>query len=135
MKIVLGSKVAKKTQEESDSSSNCLKEFTKRPVSKLLLELSTKNMVRVRFSWRNLAEILEIRIYSASHRLDMTQQTFVYQTFAFPSSCELPSSSLRSQTPTAASSFVCWRWYLRWRLQSFWRVTQFSWVSPMNTGN
>ena len=41
---------------------------------------------------------LEIRVHSESHCLHMAQQAFIYQTFTFPSLCELPSSPLKSQT-------------------------------------
>ena len=60
----------------------------------------------------------------------LAQQTFVYQTLAFPPPCELPSFSLKSQTMTTTLSFVfSWRWYFRWELQSFWPDARFSWVS------
>ena len=31
-------------------------------------------------------------------------------------------------------SCLSWKWYIRWRLGPFWRVTQFSWISPMYMG-
>ena len=41
-------------------------------------------------------------------------------------------SPLKSQTTTPTCSFgFSWRCYLRWELQPFWWITQFSWVSPM----
>lgn len=45
------------------------------------------------------------RVHSVSHCFGMTQQTFIYQTFAFPSLHESPSSLLKSQT-TALNIFV-----------------------------
>ena len=49
---------------------------------------------------------LEIRFHSVSYCLCTAQQIFIYQTFAFPSPCELPSSSLRSQTTTPLLSLA-----------------------------
>ena len=43
-------------------------------------------------------EGLNIRVHSSSHCLFRAQQTFIYQTFAFPVPCELSFSPVKSQT-------------------------------------
>ena len=50
--------------------------------------------------WGETWQGLEIRVHSVSHCLCLDQQTFVYQIFAFPFPCELPSSPLKSQITT-----------------------------------
>ena len=47
----------------------------------------------------------KIIVYFVSQCLCMTQQTFVYQAFDFPSLCELPSSLLSSQATTGKILF------------------------------
>ena len=47
-----------------------------------------------------------LKFLSAFHCLCLAQQTFIYQTFAFPSPCQLPSSPLKSQTTTPKILFV-----------------------------
>ena len=49
--------------------------------------------------------------------LQVQPRQFVYQTFAFSSACELPSSPLRSQTtiPHTSSFVFSWRWCLMGR--------------------
>ena len=42
----------------------------------------------------------ESRVHSGAHCLGLAQQTFIDQTFAFPSPCEVPPSHLKSQTTT-----------------------------------
>ena len=60
-----------------------------------------------------IQQSLDIRVLSLSHCLCRAQQTFIYQTFVFPSQCELSSSPLKFQSTTA--NLLCsWRWYLRW---------------------
>ena len=79
---------------------NCLKEFRQRAcswnraISRDLCKEYGLSMVG------ETGQGLEIRVHSVSYCLCVAQRTFVYQTFAFPSSCELPSSSLKSQTTT-----------------------------------
>ena len=52
---------------------------------------------------RNLAKCL-LKFLSVPQSLQ-GWQTFIYQTVAFPSPCELPSSPLKSQTSTSFSQF------------------------------
>ena len=47
-----------------------------------------------------------VKFLSVSYYLCLAQQTLVYQIFAFPAPCELPSSPLKSQATTPTSSFV-----------------------------
>ena len=65
---------------------------------KILPEKSAMNMDEVR--WVNS----EMKVHTVSHCLCLAQQTFVYQTFAFLSPCELPSSPLKSQHPLLSSA-------------------------------
>ena len=44
---------------------------------------------------------LEARVYSVSHSFWTVQQTLIYQTFAFLSPCELPSSQVPKHCPPA----------------------------------
>ena len=77
------------------------------------------------------------RIYrpepAVCHIFCVAQQTMVYQTSAFPSSCELPYPSFKFQTTMSPSFVFSWRCYLRWSYWPFWWVTQFSWVCLMYT--
>ena len=43
---------------------------------------------------------LQISVHFVSHSLSVAQQTFIYETFAFPSSYKLPSSPVKSQNTT-----------------------------------
>lgn len=49
-------------------------------------------------------------------------------------SCALPGD-LPYLTLCPQDLVYSWRWYLRWWLPPFWQVTQWSWVSPMCTGD
>ena len=69
-----------------------------------------------------------------SQCLCLTQKTSVYQTSASPSSHDFSPFPSKPQTIPPASSFTfSWRWFLRWKLQSFQPVTHFFWVSPKYT--
>ena len=48
--------------------------------------------------------------------------------------CAFPGNLYQRPSPTSSSFVFSWRWYLRWWLWLFQRVTLFSWVSPMYTG-
>ena len=48
---------------------------------------------------------LQIRVRSVSHCVCLAQKPFIYQTFAFSSPCQLPSSPLKSQTSTPNNLF------------------------------
>ena len=64
--------------------------------------------------WWGKQQGLEIKSILCPLVSAVTQLTFVYQTSAFSSSCELPFSPLRSQ---ALFFMFSWRRYLRGRLQ------------------
>ena len=63
---------------------------------------------------------------SVSHPLCRAQGTFVYQRFAFPSPCELPSSASKSQI-TTPRILLCVELKMVFKVdwQPFWWVTQF----------
>lgn len=54
----------------------------------------------------NSRQSLEITVHSVFHCHCMAQQIFTQQTFAFPSSCQLLSSSLKKET-TAFNILFC----------------------------
>ena len=66
------------------------------PGIKLSPEIYAKNISYVWWGKQNL----ELGVHSVSHYLCRVQQTLVCSTFAFPSSDELTSSHLKSQTTT-----------------------------------
>ena len=104
---------AQKTQEKLWYSlpSNCLKNTDRGPIPERDYHLS-----------------------SLGPCLCKTQQALIYQTFAFPSPCELPSSPLQSQlTASDTLSHLQLLVYLKWALWPLWCIIHVhTWVSPMN---
>lgn len=104
----------KKNQDPKDSKKlqpffNNLKNLDRGPVSRMDLspEVSAKNMSQMQ--WGESTQCLEIRVQCASYCFCMTQQTFIYRTFDFPSPCQLPSPQPHKFQPIIPNILFCFQ--------------------------